>query len=212
MRLALAHLGAREGIPVYQTLFFKHGVKFQYPTSSLLPLSALRAVFGLAALSDAALNGLSRLAAAATVALVVLLLLRTGAESPATAPVGRLDAELLPACAVVPAATFYPLLRGVYLGQLQTWVDLLFAGLVLALLAKRPALAGSLAGLACALKPTLGLLGLWGLVRRHARFTAAFAVTLGALVAASGLLYGGVHFGDYARLLAFVGQRGEIFQ
>ncbi len=212
MRMALAHLDAPGAKPVYQALFFERGIKFQYPPSSLLPLAALRAAFGPGAVSDAALNRLARLAAAATAVLLAWLLLRAGAESPATAPAGRLDAALRAACALVLAATFYPLVRGLYLGQLQTFVDLLFAGLVLAWMAGRPALAGALAGLACALKPTLALLGLWGLVRRHARFTAAFGATLGLLAAASGLLHGLAHFGDYARLLAHVAERGEIFQ
>ena len=212
MRLALAHLESPGAGPLYQALFFERAVKFQYPPSSLLPLVALRAAFGPGALSDAALNGLARLAAVATAALAAWLLLRAGAESRATAAAGRLDAALRAACALALAATFHPLVRGLYLGQLQTFVDLLFAGLALAWLSGRPALAGALAGLACALKPTLGLLGLWGLVRRHARFTLAFAAALGGLVAASGLLHGFSHYGDYARLLAYVGERGEVFQ
>jgi hypothetical protein len=212
MRLALAHLDAPGATPVYQALFFEGGIKFQYPPSSLLPLAALRAAFGPGAVTDLALNRLARLAAVATAALVAWLLARAAAASPATAPAGRADAALRTACVLALAAGFYPLVRGLYLGQLQTFVDLLFAGLALAWLAGRPALAGALAGLACALKPTLGLLGLWGLVRRHARFTLAFAATLGLLAAASGLLHGFSHFADYARLLAHVAERGEVFQ
>lgn len=212
MRLALAYLEAPGAKGVYQALFFERGVKFQYPPSSLLPLAALRAGFGPAGVSNAALNALSQLALASTAALVALLLLRAGAEQPATRPAGRLDAAARALCAVTLAATFYPLVRGFYLGQLQTFVDLLFAALVLAQLAGRPALAGALAGLACALKPTLGLLGLWGLVRRQRRFTLAFAAALGLLAAASALRFGFAQWADYARLLAHVGARGESFQ
>ena len=212
MRLALSHLDSPEAAPVYQALFFEGGVKFQYPTSSLLPLSALRAAFGPAALSDAALNALSRAAFAALVVLVALLLLRAAAESPATASRSPGESVLRALCAALLVATFYPLVRGVVLGQLQTWVDLLFTAVVLAWMGGRPALAGALAGLACALKPTLGLLGLWGLVRRHWGFTAAFGVSLGLLGIASGLLYGFSHHADYLRLLASVAERGESFQ
>jgi hypothetical protein len=212
MRLALAHLDAPGAPPLYQAIFFERGVKFQYPPSSLLPLAALRAAFGPGAVSDAALNRLARLAGVATAALAAWLLLRASRESTATATAGRLDVALRAACAFALAATFYPLVRGLYLGQLQTVVDLLFAALVLAWLTGRQGLAGALAGLACALKPTLGLLGVWGLMRRHARFTRAFAVSLGLLAVTSAWLYGLGHLADYARLLSYVSAHGEVYQ
>ena len=212
MRAALAHLDAPDAAPVYRTLFRERGIKFQYPPTSLLPLAALRAAFGPRAISDAALNALARLGVVATAALTALLLLRTSAESSATARAGPLDASLRAFCVVALALGFHPLVRGFALGQLQTWVDLLFTALVLAWACGRPALAGVLAGLACALKPTLGLLGVWGLVRRHARFTAAFAATLAALGSAAALRWGPEQELDYLRLLAHVGAHGESFQ
>ena len=42
-----------------------------------------------------------------------------------------------PFLAVAISLAFYPLVRSVYLGQLQTWIDLLFAALVWAWLADR---------------------------------------------------------------------------
>ena len=212
MRAALAYLDAAEPAPVYRALFRERGIKFQYPPTSLLPLAALRAALGPDAISDPALNALARIAALATVALTAWLFVRTAAESPATASAGRLDAALRAACAAALGISFYPLVRGFALGQLQTFVDLLFAALVLAYAAGRPALAGALAGLACALKPTLGLVGLWGLVRGHARFTAALAATLAALGLAAAWRWGVAQDVDYLRLLAHVGAHGESFR
>jgi hypothetical protein len=212
MRAALAHLDGGSAEPLYRELFFARGTKFQYPPTSLLPLAALRAGFGERALSDAGLNALARGAAALFAALVAWLLWRTARESPRTAAAGRLDAALRAACVLALAATFHPLVRGLYLGQLQTFVDLLFAGVLLAWLAGRRATAGALAGLACALKPTLGLLALWGLVRGHVRFTAALAGSVLALALASGLRDGFAHQLDYVRLLAHVARHGESYQ
>jgi len=212
MRAALSHLEADAPTPVYRALFREQGIKFQYPPTSLLPFAALRAAFGERALSDPALNALAQAAAFATVALALWLLFRTSAEAPATRPAGRLDAALRAAAAVALALCFYPFTRGFALGQLQTLVDLLFAALVLAFAAGRPALAGALAGLACALKPTLGLLGLWALVRGQARFAVALAAALAAIGAAATWRWGVGQELDYAALLAHVGARGESFQ
>ena len=211
MRIALERLDA--GTPrLYEDVFFGRGIKFQYPPTSLLPLRGLRALCEACAGSDAWLNALARAAAAVFAALCCGLLARVARESPATAAAGRGDAALRAACGLALAATFYPLTRGLLLGQLQTFVDLLFAGMLCAWVARRAALAGALAGLACALKPTLGVLALWGLVRGHRRFTAALAGVAAALVLASGLRDGFAQQADYLRLLSHLSRHGEAFQ
>ncbi len=212
MREALGILDATPRRPIYQELFFARGVKFQTPPTSLLPLWGLRWIGGERAISNGSLNALSSLAVALGVALVAFAFLRCAERSPRTASAGRVDRAARVLCIALLALTFFPLVRGYYLGQLQTWVGLLFAALVCAWITGRPGLAGALAGLACALKPTLGFLLAWGLVRRQLRFSAALAGALLVLAVGSGLLHGFEHQVDYLRLLSHIAQRGESFQ
>src|SRR3990172_1878515 len=183
MREALRTLDAKPRLPIYQELFFTRGVKFQYPPTSLLPLWLLRRVGG---------------------GPVCVFWGGGGRASPRGASAGKPDAAARVLFIALLGLTFFPLVRGYYLGQLQTWVGLLFAALVWAWIAGRPGLAGVLAGLACALKPTLGFLLAWGLVRRQLRFSAAFASVLLVLAVASGLLHGFEHQPDYFRPLSHI--------
>lgn len=85
------------------------------------------------------------------------------------------------------------------------------AGLVLAFLAGRPATSGTLAGLACLIKPPLGLLVVWGLLRGQRRFVAGWLVVTSLGGALSLALYGLANHLDYLEVLSFLGRHGESF-
>jgi alpha-1,2-mannosyltransferase len=112
---------------------------------------------------------------------------------------------------VLAALTFYPLIKAYSLGQIQSWLNCLFAVAMLAWLTGARGVAGGALAVMCLIKPTYLPLFLWGAVRREWRFVAS-----GAVVMAAGLLLSLWRFGlqehvEYLRVLSYIGQRGEAF-
>jgi hypothetical protein len=116
--------------------------------------------------------------------------------------------------AVIAAAAtlvFYPVVRAHALGQIQLWIDLAFTLAVICWMLDRRLLAGALVGLACLVKPQLGLILIWALLWREWRF-AAGAVLVGAPAGLISLLRYGLHDHlAYLQVLSFLSRRGESF-
>ena len=200
MRIAADYAAAHPRESIYDEVFFRQGVKFQYPPSALIFIRGLE---------RPALHRISWLAVWLTVGLAVYLFDRS-LRAAGRAPRGPVDAGVRLCAAAGLALTFYPLLKGYSLGQIQVWVDLLFAVLVATWL-RSPAASGATLAFICLIKPQFALIALWALVRRQWHFLRAFA-----LVSAAGLLLSVAIFGitshlDYLRVLAFISERGEAF-
>jgi alpha-1,2-mannosyltransferase len=207
MQRALEVLNGAERNSLYETLFFREAVRFQYPPTSLLPLELLSSL-GLS--GPRALNGLNSLVlalnAAAMAALAFVQFQRRGAPRPGwPSPVGM--AVLAGGCTFL----FYPLLRAHLLGQIQLWIDLLFTLAVLTWVLDRRLLAGVLVGLACTIKPQLGLLVVWALLWRQTRFVAGAALALGPIAMISLSRYGVHNHLEYLQVLSFLSRHGESF-
>jgi hypothetical protein len=87
------------------------------------------------------------------------------------------DRNALRVAAVVSTLTFYPIVKGFALGQIQTWINLAL-GLVLWLwISGRERSAGVLAAVAAVLKPQYGFLLLWAASRRRWSFCISFGAT-----------------------------------
>ena len=193
---------------VYQEVFFDRNVKFQYALTSLLPVEALDLLFG--KVKFGAFDLVSWFAMWGTAVLVALIFLRSlDRYAPQYAPASRLEQLLLAALAMGMTLTFYPLAKAFSLGQIQTWINALFALLVYLWMIKRPVAAGVVGGLICAIKPQLGLLLVWGLLRRRWGFSGAFAVTLGLVGLLTLALYGLEDNLDYLNVLSYISRRGE---
>ena len=204
MRMARDLLADPRDPRLYPELFFERGVKLQYPPTSILFLDLLHPFAGGRWLANEVLNGISWLAVLVALLISIWILDRAARAPPA-------DRALRVALGLLAGMTFYPLLFGFYLGQVQTWIDALVAGLVLAWLAGRQATAGALAGLACLIKPQLGLLVVWALLRRRTRFAAGWFVVVTVAGITSLLLYGVSNHLDYLEVLSFLGRHGESF-
>ncbi len=207
MRHALEVLNGPDHDRLYETLFLGAQVRFQYPPSSLLPLELLSAL-GVSASS--ALNALNALVfvlnACASGALGWLLFQGKRKEGWALPP-----ASAVAASAFCASFAFYPLVRAQVLGQIQIWIDLLFTLAVLGWVLQRRLLAGFLIGLACTIKPQMGLLLLWGLLWRDWKFVSGI---LGAALPI--LLLSVSHYGihnhlAYLDILSFLSRHGESF-
>lgn len=204
MQHALQVLGGPDRGALYETLFFHGHVRFQYPPTSLLWLEPLTALGRGSVFWLNALNSLVFLANAAATGLAAWLFLRT----PRVSPASRAALSLLAAGV---AFLFYPLVRAHLLGQIQLWIDLAFTGAVVLWAMDRRWLAGALIGLACTIKPQLGLLLLWGLLWREGRFVGGALLTLVPVAAASLLRYGLHDHLAYLGVLSFLSHHGESF-
>lgn len=205
MRFALDWFHQHPDGHIYEQLFFIDRIKFQYPPSSLLPLHAL-SLLGVAP-TDAALNR-------ANWWLVAANALTSGAFAYALARRSPDHARQRWQFAIVGALgalLFYPLLRAFHLGQLQVWINALFALSALAWLSGRKQLAGLLIGAICLLKPQFALFMLWGVLRREWRFLAGWGLVVALGLVASLAVFGLQNHLDYVAVLRSLSRTGEAF-
>ena len=200
MATASSFAAGNPGASIYEEVFFRRGMKFQYPPSALLFTRGLE---------RRTLHWISWVAVWVTVLLSVYLFERS-LRTAGYQPPGMLDASARVVIAAGLALSFYPLLKAYSLGQIQIWIDALFALLVV-LWARRPALSGACLGLICLVKPHFALILVWALVRRQWRVAAACAGVALCGLAVSVAVYGMASHIDYLRVLTFISERGETF-
>jgi alpha-1,2-mannosyltransferase len=208
MRAAYEQYRAAPDLPLYREIFFARHVKFQYPPASLFLPFSIDAL----GLGDRVLNVVSVMAMVLTAIVAVMLLEHARAEfiGPAERP-SWMDRASSAGAALGLALSFYPLVRGVANGQLQTWVTALLAVAVWGWARDREGLAGGLVGLVCQLKPQYAGLLLWGLARRRRRFCGGFlaaSIAAGALALAA---FGWRNHADYLAVLGFMSRHGETY-
>jgi hypothetical protein len=107
--------------------------------------------------------------------------------------------------------TFYPAVKAGTLGQIQVWLNALFAIAILCYITGHETLAGVLLGIMASIKPQYALFVLWGLIRGNRRLVIAMIVT-GLIGLVAGISeYGLATYIDYLRGLSFLSQHGESF-
>src|SRR5262249_54601936 len=205
MATALAEFREHPDAALYHQVFFRSHIRFPYPPTSLLVTDATEHV----GLGVRFLTLVSVLAICGTVVLVAGLLIHGFRPEP------RADEHdervVLSIVAVVATLTFYPVVKGFALGQIQTWINLLL-GLVLWLwMSGREHAAGALAAIATLLKPHYGLLLVWGVARRRWGFCLAFAVLGVAALVVALWIFGLRNHVDYLWMLSYAGARGESY-
>jgi hypothetical protein len=203
MRAALTALHDHPGEPLYQGIFSRC-IKFQYPPSSLLAMDLLGVVLGEAGVSNPLLNALSY----AFLVLLLFAMLRiytTGVA--ARGPPNLLDRAL----PVLFALVCYPVLKSIELGQIQTWLNGMFALSVLLFLTGRPLAAGVLIGLMATIKPQMGLFLVWALVRREWILARGIALTAAVVMLLSLLRYGLATHLEYLGVLSSISRHGESY-
>src|SRR3990172_609345 len=194
-------------------VFFEDHVKFQYPPAALMvfdlvPASMTRLVDG--RISEALhhwLDWRSRAALALTVltsAVILEIGVRRLAPDRPARPVW-VGARI--GLSVALGLTYFPVLTGYTLGQIQVFLNALIALAVLFYLLGRQVPAGVCIGLCCLVKPQYGLILLWSLLRRQRRFTLGLT---GALLV--GLAISVVRFGlqDHVRYLEVVRELSRV--
>ena len=113
--------------------------------------------------------------------------------------------------AVVAALTFYPVVKAYSLGQIQSWLNFLFAVVLLTWMTGMRAVSGVALALMCLIKPTYALLFVWGAIRRQWRFVLSGAAVMAAGLAISLWRYGLHDHLEYLGVLSYIAKRGEGF-
>ncbi|MFM9846907.1 MAG: glycosyltransferase family 87 protein [Hyphomicrobiaceae bacterium] len=218
MHVALEQVNTAPSVPLYTEVFFNRQYRFQYPPSALFALSGLRLIDPARVQVDdfyagpwPALNTLFgwffiALAAGATAALLEIRLRQEHPKCDWThlVPVrGLLVAGL--------ALTFYPLVKGFSLGQIQVWINGAFAVALLAWVMRWRTFSGVLVGAMSLIKPHYGLMVVWALLRGEIRFASACGATISLGVAVSIARFGWANSIDYLSVLSFLSQHGEAF-
>jgi hypothetical protein len=190
---------------LYQEIFFRQHVKFQYPPSSLL-LFAIPDAFHVT-LTDRLLNWIGWFAvlaeAIATAALAYVAAARTSLARP-----NRL---IIAAACGVAAFSFHSVLWAFSLGQIQAWLNAAFALAALAFLTGRERTAGALIGVICLIKPQFGLFALWAAFRGKGPFLWGLLIAVGIGLVLSLLKFGLANHFDYLSAISFMNQHGEAY-
>jgi len=201
MRAALEYATQAPGSDIYEEVFFRRHLKFQYPPSALLFIGPP---------SNRTLNAISWFAVWTTAIITVVLLLASATERN-IAPHNPRERILLGIASLGLCLTFYPLLKGYTLGQIQVWVTALFALATWAVFRGRQFTAGVCIGVACCIKPPLAPLAVWALVRREWRFAVGMAVAVASGLSLSVAMFGVTSHISYLRVLSFIAPRGEAY-
>ena len=206
MENALRVWRSPDGADVYRKMFFAPVEKFQYPPAALFFAMGVEAGpdFGPVPFETVTLL-VSLLALAAATGFTIDRVLELRGIDPGTT-VQRLGRQALIAGLLV---TFYPFAHGFEVGQAQVWIDALFGLGLAAWVGRRRMLSGMFIGLACLIKPQLGVLLLWALIRGEWRFCAGVAALCGAAFGVSLLYFGLENHLGYLRVLSFLSQHGE---
>jgi hypothetical protein len=198
-------------VPLYDLLFFQLKTKFQYPPTSLLVMYPTALPQMSAALARRGLDWCSVVGTVSWVLVYVTAALTADVLRRVLAAPGRQGRALFLASGVVLSLTYYPVVRGYSLGQIQVWVNALFAAAVWCWVTLRPVGAGVAVTLMCLFKPHYGILLLWGLLRRQWTFVGAAAVTGAAGLAASVALFGWANHLNYLHVLSYIARHGESY-
>ncbi|MDR3792727.1 MAG: glycosyltransferase family 87 protein [Terracidiphilus sp.] len=194
----------------YERVFFEQHIKFIYPLTSILPFYYLhRAGLGF---SDIA-NVFRVICYASFVGIGIFSFLIASRSCRAKRHMGCVNGESVGAALAIAwgLLTFYPIVRGVDLGQMQTLLTLLTCTALYCWHVGKTGNAGLMIGLMVLVKPQYILLLGWALLRRKCR---AFAYGLIPIVAGFGISFAafGVQSNmDYFRLLSSIGRHGESF-
>lgn len=207
MVIAQGYFESRGKGPMYSEILIKQGIKFQYPPSALLVLKAVRWIDRVTA-AKLPIRDILGLAFIAVMAVATAGILNRGLSS---GPAPRPEKAARAALAVFLTVTFYPVLKGFTLGQIQVWINSLFAVLLWCWMTDRKAAAGVLTGLICLVKPQYSLILVWALLKRQWRFAAACAITGAVGLAVSVSVFGLENHFDYLKALSFMSRHGEAF-
>lgn len=198
---------------IYQTVFFEKKIKFQYPPMSLLPFVAFEKMgYGFHAVVK-----LMMLLSFVSIIGIILSLYRTVETSCSAIGEGefikgRSMKVALLAMLIIGTLTFYPVVNGYRLGQVQVFINLAICLMFMCWLENWKLLAGIMVALAAIVKPQYGLILIWALFRKEKDFSIGMLLVLIPTGIASLIVFGFQEHLDYLSTLSVMGQHGEVYR
>ncbi len=199
---------------VYQELFFKKGIKFQYPLTSLLILDIPQTITqNSTGQIINSLNILSLISVFLTGLVAARLLISVLDQPEFKKTEGRTTFETLFIYVETILITlfFYPLVKSYVLGQVQTILTFLVALSILCWYGNKKKLTGLILGLVCLIKPQLGLLFIWGAIRKQYEMVITGISVIIVFSSISVYRYGFNNNIEYLKVLSFLSHHGESF-
>lgn len=213
MIAALHHFVESPDESIYQSLLIDKGTKFQYPPSSLL-IFDLPARIGIRDYQMIKVLDILSLIGFLLIALVTTKLVQAvcarysfmqlGVAATGYAAISYVLVFLL-------TFLFYPLVWSYHVGQIQTLLTLFTTLAIFCWVTEKKQLAGIMIGLICLVKPQLGLLFVWAIIRRQWQFVIAGCIAIAPILALSIGFYGFENHVDYLSALSYLSRHGESY-
>lgn len=198
-------------------IFFHDREKFQYPPSSLILFDFLpRSMTGLVDghVGTPLLRIFSWLSVAAVLLTVIasaLILEICLKRFSVVQPAGSGGMALRVMLSLALGLTYYPLLKGHEIGQIQVFLNAFVAFAVLMKLLEREVFSGVLFGICCLVKPQYGVILVWSLLRRNWRLALGFTGILLAGITVSIARFGWDDHFTYLNVLSEISRLGEAY-
>jgi hypothetical protein len=192
------------------SIFFDRKIKFQYPPTSLLFLYLLEA-FGL--LKAPILNAISWIFLGVMIFFVIQIFdlslkKNFGSDIKDFSRVNTITRTIIIICLSI---TFHPVVKAYSIGQIQAWLNSMFAVAFWGWLSGKEKLAGGLIGTMLLIKPQYFIIALWSFLRKKWVFASTISiVTLSGLLTSIWLIGIDNHI-DYLQVLSFISRRGESY-
>ncbi len=196
---------------LYQTVFFGDTIKFQYPPISLLPIMPFVAAnveeevffyyMGYLAIAAVLISGY----------VIYRIILAASALFYGTGFSNKGWNVFAFGLSLVGTLTYYPIVFGIYLGQVQVFLNMIVCFAMWALVVDRKTIAGVLIASAALIKPQFLLFLVWSLLRRHHGFTRGMIAVFVPAGIISLYVFGWQAHVDYASVISFIGRHGEVY-
>jgi alpha-1,2-mannosyltransferase len=196
MRVALENFKAKPDESIYR-VFFDREFKFQYPPSSLMFSYCVSQITPGYVMVEKVITWLSVL-----IMMFFVIKIYTHFFKFSWLAAGSL---------VILMLLYYPMMKAQHLGQIQAWINAMFAALFYFHIKGKLRIAGVLLGLICLIKPQCVVIAVWALIRnKKDMFFAFLAVTVAGTLAAVAIFGMQNHF-DYLKVLSILSKHGEVY-
>lgn len=197
---------------LYQTIFFDYQTKFQYPPISILPFIPLIKLDVEVEDFCYYMGYVSIFMAIVTGYIVYrLAVIANNRIFDDQSVLNLWEKAALFFILFVGTLTFYPIVYGVWLGQIQVMLDLVICLAMLAWVSDKKQMSGVLVAFAALIKPQFLLFLLWSLIRKEHKFTLGMVAVFVPAGIVSLAVFGFDEHLAYVSVLSFIGQHGEVY-
>ena len=203
--------------PLYDEIFFDKKIKFQYPPTSLLIFYPVNIIYNFLKNTGISFFGVLKELSWLFVVVMIYFVIQifnlsfTSNVEPSKNYGSQVDLVTRNTLIFCLALTFYPVIRAYSLGQIQAWINSLFAILFWCWMKEKKVISGVIAGTMCLIKPQYVIILLWGVLRKQLSFTLAMFTTVITGISVAILVFGIADNINYLSVLSFISKHGEAF-